>query len=177
MQAHPSGGDIMDTAESTLVLVRHAHRDTSHKDLDNGLTSRGKKEAQFLAQVLPQQYDLRNSLFLSSPKQRCIETILPLAKTAKQEVQIESLLDEQSHHETSGDLHRRIEKFLKQWKKREFKQNPQIIVACSHGDWLPLAVEFLTGAQSDFDKGGWIGIDINEGQTYFRFRSMIGNKG
>lgn len=54
-------------------------------------------------------------------------------------------------------FHERIEKFCKWWKK----EAPELTIACSHGDWLPIATEILHGKPIDFDKGSWAEFSLD----------------
>ena len=147
----------------TLILIRHAHRETRDRSADNGLSDKGKEQAAALA-----KYFESSSLFeaavalsskprgfrpalMSSPKLRCIETITPIARKLRLEVEALPLLTEQKEGETARAFAGRIDEFTRWWKS----EGPSLTIVCSHGDWLPLCVERLVGAQVEFQKGSW----------------------
>jgi len=146
----------------TLVLIRHAHRDVTDRDNDNGLSEKGLKQAQEIADHFQKKWSKKDRpLLLSSAKLRCIETLIPLAKNLKTEIEISDDLMEQLRSEDETDFLRRIKKFLNKWKT----ELPSLTVICSHGDWLPLALEQLTGDFIDFKKGAWIQVQLKEGKV------------
>lgn len=150
----------------TLVLVRHAHRDTTHRELDNGLSEKGKEQAKSLRRFLGERFkvaDFRKGLwFVSSPKLRCVETLNPMAKLLEKSVDIHPDLDEQTGKETGAQFEQRIRRFLQEWKQG----GPEFTILCSHGDWLPLATFQLLGIVQDFKKGAWLELEF-EGTTPF----------
>ena len=74
MTARRSNGDF-----PRLILVRHAHRDTSHgRERDNGLSPKGEKQAEFLAAHFLAS-DRQPTLILTSRLRRAIETAQILA--------------------------------------------------------------------------------------------------
>lgn len=130
-----------------FVFVRHAHRDTSERFLDNGIDDKGKAQVAEVLEKYKSEGLPRSKEFWSSPKLRCQETIEPLAKFEKVKVKIVSDLDEQTDKETSKDFKKRIYKFLDNLKKEK-----KTIYLCSHGDWLPEALQELTGMWIDVKK-------------------------
>jgi broad specificity phosphatase PhoE len=83
-----------------LIIVRHAHRDTSSgRERDNGLSERGREQAKAVSRYFRERFAKETALLLSSPKVRCIETLLPLSDRLDVEVQILDLLDEQNEGE------------------------------------------------------------------------------
>ncbi len=152
-----------------LVLVRHAHRDTTLKVLDNGLSEKGHSQARDLllafekdfqvflkthsTQSLHEQIDL-----LSSPKKRCTETIEPIASLTQIPLRISPWLDEQGPDEYHGDYLARMTQFENYWRT----QAPRLTIACSHGDWLPAFCEKVVGRSIHFEKGAWRGIFLAE---------------
>src|SRR4051812_29682252 len=109
-------GEAMPNPEKILVLVRHAHRDTSCREADNGLSEKGQTQAVRLKSELAAKLANKQPLFVSSPKKRCIETLKPLAKTFRKDVQIDPLLLEEASEEKSSEFIDRIQDFLKWWK-------------------------------------------------------------
>jgi broad specificity phosphatase PhoE len=100
---------------------------------------------------------------LSSPKRRCVETVEPLAKATRTAVEVSDLLDEQSENDKA--FLRRLEKFVVWWTQ----EPAPLIVACSHGDWIPLCLQRLTGVSTDLKKGGWAEIGDDNGRISLRW--------
>lgn len=143
----------------TLILIRHGHRDTTNRELDNGLSEKGRTQAKAIAKFFERRFglDLEKGLWVvSSPKLRCVETLLPLAKAAGRKVDIHPDLDEQGLREAGGSFAGRIQRFLNEWKNAK----ADLTVLCSHGDWLPAATQHLLGAAQAFKKGGWMEIEL-----------------
>jgi broad specificity phosphatase PhoE len=146
----------------TLVLVRHAHRDTMIHDLDNGLSERGKKQAKEVLKAFHAHWKQENDLALiSSPKRRCIETLDPIAQEVAAKVEISSWLDEQERSESTASFMGRISQFIAWWKEKA----PALTIACSHGDWLPVCTAELIGTQVSFEKGAWIVLVVQDDQV------------
>jgi broad specificity phosphatase PhoE len=126
----------------TLLLVRHAHRDVTDRLLDNGLSARGREQAKALKTHFDSHYASQGGWRLfSSPRLRCRETVGVLGK-----IEIVRALDEQGD-ESHADFVTRIDAFLSGIKDAR-------TVACSHGDWIPIAVERLFQMKFDLRKGG-----------------------
>jgi len=153
--------------KKTLILVRHAHRDTSDKNADNGLSDRGKKQAKIFSDTIEKMHKKSKPLFLSSPKQRCVETLEPLAEFFDVKIKVHPELDEQADHETPSQFKKRVVRFVTEWKN-DF---PELTIACSHGDWLPFAVEELIGVTADFEKGGWAEFSFVDDEVHLQLRS------
>jgi broad specificity phosphatase PhoE len=143
-----------------LVFIRHAHRDTSKRAEDNGLSSKGKEQAKLLARFSKKRLDaldskdLKKVFIYSSPKKRCIETVEGIAKELSVKIIIDPDLDEQSADEGSGDLKRRCKAFLARIKKMHSQSNEWVLCS-SHGDWLPVALLEYTGCSVDLKKSAW----------------------
>ncbi|MEO5970725.1 MAG: phosphoglycerate mutase family protein [Bdellovibrionia bacterium] len=161
----------MPNPEKILVLVRHGHRDTTSKKADNGLTDTGQKQARRIKEEFADKFEDEKPLFLSSPKHRCIETLEPLADEFDKKVKIDALLDEESQDERASKFIDRIKDFLDWWKNKA----PKVTIACSHGDWLPEAVNLLTGKEADFAKGGWTLLTLNAGKVQIQESSANRN--
>ena len=147
-----------DKSQKILILIRHAHRDTADRDQNNGLSDKGKEQVKVLTRTLQELYPLGSPNLISSPKRRCIETLQPIQLLTQVQLNIDSLLSEGQDNEGTNQLVKRVEQFCKKWKNQE---HPLTLV-CSHGDWLPLAVDYLVGAFSEFKKCGWAEIaEIN----------------
>lgn len=150
--------------DRTLILVRHAHRDTSEgRERDNSLSSKGKEQARAIADYFFERYPKAEPLLLSSPKVRCIETLLPLADRLECAAKVLDLLDEQ--HESEAVFRKRIEKFFRWWKQRA----PELVVACSHGDWIPAFALATLGSSVELKKGGWLEVESSEGAVRLRW--------
>ncbi|MGE0615559.1 MAG: phosphoglycerate mutase family protein [Bacteriovoracia bacterium] len=136
-----------------LILIRHAHRDTSEREKDNGLDKLGKRQAKALAGLFRTLEGKKSEpLLVSSPKKRCRETLEPIAELTDSEVEAHPLLDEQHGFEDMRTFELRIRDFFK-WLDGQKKN--EIVVACSHGDWLPIALEMSTGARAFTEKASY----------------------
>jgi broad specificity phosphatase PhoE len=150
-----------------LVLIRHAHRSTEDRTRDNGLSEKGheqtKRLVKFARERLESDSDSFGKIeFLSSPKKRCRETLGPVADAIKSKVTIEPLLDEHHPGETASLFTSRVQEFLEKWKA----QGSDLSVLCSHGDWIPLAVQLLTGAKIGLKKAAWCEIEYTGGECF-----------
>lgn len=146
----------------TLVLIRHGHRDTSERELDNGLDAKGQGQAKCIEAFFHKRFsESKEVRLVSSPKKRCQQTLKPLADSLRLKVETHSGLDEQHRGESESEFHSRLIRFIKEWKDSE----DPITVVCSHGDWLPLAVHKLIGVQQDFKKGSWLEIELSGGHA------------
>jgi broad specificity phosphatase PhoE len=140
-----------------LILVRHAHRDTSNRSEDNGLSDKGHEQAKGLIAVFKNKVSKDSEiLLLSSPKLRCIETLTPFSKSMGLKLTIDPNLDEAKPGESPAKFEKRLKSFLnfagelgEKTKSKDF-----CIFACSHGDWLPLALHELIGVSIDLKKAG-----------------------
>ncbi len=142
----------------TLILVRHAHRDTDlGRERDNGLSEKGKEQAKAVSVYFRKRFPKVRPLLLSSPKIRCIETLLPISDKLNASVETLDLLTEQ--HETDVAFKKRLEKFFRWWKQR----GPEVVVLCSHGDWIPAFCEHALGVGIQLKKGGWIELEGRSG--------------
>lgn len=153
--------------DKSLILIRHAHRDTTKKELDNGISRLGLGQAERLAKKLIKGIEGRQPLLLSSPKKRCIETLQPLARLTQTKVLTDLSLLEKMNEESLSEFSKRIKNFLKNWL--ESKENLTLI--CSHGDWLPLAMDFLIHTRVDFKKGAWAEVMFIKEKPVIRFWS------
>jgi broad specificity phosphatase PhoE len=146
--------------KKTLVLVRHAHRDTAVRSKDNGLSEKGKEQARWVKKFFTARFgkDQPGSIWLvSSPKKRCQETLALIAAEIKQQVDPHPDLDEQSNQESVAKFEERVNHFIKDWM-----DSPQeLTIACSHGDWLPVAIARLLGCHADFKKSSWLEIEYD----------------
>lgn len=160
----------MSSNAKTLILIRHCHRDTSRRELDNGLSPKGQKQADWLAKFMAQRlededWDKNQIELFSSPRLRCQETLKPLSEFLRRPVQVEKMLDEQSRMEGFESLTGRVQKHLKTWTTG----HAGVTVWCSHGDWLPVAAFHLLGASVDFKKGCWCEVEWDSGRAHLRW--------
>lgn len=153
----------------TLVLVRHANRDNSRRELDNGLDEKGREQAKSIKRFMSQRFSpedfARGLWFVSSPKIRCLETLLPTAKSFDRPVDAHPDLDEGSGKEGVHGLESRVSHFLKEWSASKVG----FTVICSHGDWLPLATFQLLGLHHEYKKGSWLELESENGRTYLKW--------
>jgi broad specificity phosphatase PhoE len=146
----------------TLILVRHAHRDTSDRALDNGLTEKGRAQARALLAHYLEEFPPGQGpppKVLTSPKRRCIETVAAIAERAGTRVEVSAELDEQSSQESDEEFDGRIRGFVRRWVSGK----EALVIACSHGDGLPIALREATGARAKLKKGGWAEIRLKVG--------------
>ncbi len=148
-----------------LIVVRHGHRDTQDgREKDNGLSEKGKEQAKAVGKLFRLRYPKAKPLLLSSPKVRCIQTLIPLADKVGADVKVLGLLDEQS--ESEKDFKRRLEKSYRWWRQKA----PETVVICSHGDWIPSFTNHVLGAPIDLKKGGWLEMESDsQGQVRLRW--------
>jgi 8-oxo-dGTP diphosphatase len=154
-------------SDKTLVLIRHAHRDTTRREADNGLSDKGRKQAAALAKHFARMFPEETSpKILSSPKLRCVETVTPIARLGDgRKIQASQALLERGARESQAAFEKRIRGFLEWWKT----EGPAVTVACSHGDWLPEALRLLTGANVEFRKGAWVELGLSGGTSTIRW--------
>lgn len=145
--------------EKRLILARHAHRDTSDREADNGLSSKGWEQARSLTRRVLLALNSQPARILSSPKTRCRETLELLAQARGADVGTEPLLDEQHPDESFADFHKRIEKFQQNW----LSSSESIWVVCTHGDWIPAALSQWIGEEIDLKKGAFAEISAEKG--------------
>lgn len=146
-----------------LLLIRHAHRDNADPMEDNGLSDKGRKQADRLKEHLKDFHKaFPITRMLSSSKKRCLETLEPISKQLGISVDQERDLYEREALESLKDFLHRIERFLDRWKL----EGEGVWVACSHGDWLPIAIQHLTGARVETKKGSMAEISYDAGEIY-----------
>lgn len=146
-----------------LVLIRHAHRDVEDRTRDNGLSAKGHEQVKKLFKFAKRRLDSdEDAWFVSSPKRRCIETLLPVAEHFQQQLEIDPALDEAGRLESAADFSKRLSEWISKWKF----QGPELTVLCSHGDWIPNIVFQLTGAKIGLKKAAWCEIEWVGGEAY-----------
>lgn len=145
-----------------LIFIRHAHRDTTERSQDNGLSAKGQRQAKWIKRFASQRFNAQDlqqlgAIFLSSPKLRCVQTLEPIATAFRFSVLANRSLDEQQRQESFAALNDRIHDFLKSWAK----EAPPVTFICSHGDWLPLAIFHLLGITVELKKGAWFELNLD----------------
>jgi broad specificity phosphatase PhoE len=78
------------------------------------------------------------------------------------ELEIDGRLTETGPIERQEELLARLGEFMDEWKY----QGPDLLVACSHGDIIPVLVERLTGARIGIKKCGVVEIEFFAGDCY-----------
>ncbi|MBX3023051.1 MAG: histidine phosphatase family protein [Bdellovibrionales bacterium] len=153
----------------TLILIRHGQRDNTRRELDNGLTEKGREQARSVRRFFTDRFqaeDFKSGLWLlSSPKLRCVETLQPLAKALERKVDIHPGLDEQGVRESRASFDQRVHGFLHEWTQAKIP----LTILCSHGDWLPAATYHLLGAASEQKKGSWLELEWEGGAAALRW--------
>jgi broad specificity phosphatase PhoE len=149
----------------TLVLVRHAHRDTSDRDQDNGLSDKGFEQSEKILEYFKERFTKTDPILLSSKKCRCVETLEPISKKIKTPIKISPLLMEQEGTETEKEFRKRVETFCNNWKEGK----SELTIVCSHGDWIPLALHYLVDVYTDLKKGGWAEIALVDGKPTLKY--------
>ena len=141
----------------TLILIRHAHRDTTQREQDNGLSPKGKKQAKALLGYFKKRFGRKSAdlVLMSSPKKRCVETLTPIARYLRDKILVSNSLTEQGPGESAADLAKRCRGFVAELGKGRHKT----LIACSHGDWIPLVLEELCTVRMMPKKASWIEIE------------------
>ena len=150
------------TPRKTLIVVRHAHREKDMgREVDNGLSGKGRKQAERIRKLYQRRYDQSAPHILSSAKVRCVETVMPIANLTGAEVHTSDWLMEKDgiRPESEKAFRQRVLEFLEWWKR----DAPELTVACSHGDWIPEFFVASVGAAIDLAKGGWAELGLKNG--------------
>lgn len=164
----------MATSPRQLIIVRHAHRDKPAplgRKADNGISKKGRGQAKKVARLYTKLLGRQQAELISSPKVRCVETLQPLAKNLKTKIATHKALDEQSDEETVEDYRETVAQFIKGW----MKSKSPVTIVCSHGDWIPLALDVLLGAGFELKKGGWAQFEY--GQKKFDLKMIVQKPG
>jgi len=138
------------------LYIRHAHRDTADRFLDNGLSEKGFRQVGELVDEVRAHSPLRKpERILSSPKLRCLETAQGVADWAGVEVEVEELLDEQGPTESTRAFLGRIAEFIARYRDLEAS------AFVSHGDVLPLIADRAGRGPIEIRKSGyfWVSCD------------------
>ena len=154
----------------TIILIRHAHRDTTNRDLDNGLSDKGYKQVEILKKWLPEkikEFETKTMVALSSPKKRCVETLTPVARKTLSPLETWEDLDEQASNESREKFWERIQHSIHEIHKRP----EELAMVCSHGDYLPLFIFHLLGVNLELNKAGVCGLST-DGKLLFYIPSL-----
>lgn len=153
--------------KKTLIIVRHAHRETAQgRLLDNGLSDKGRSQADLIQQLFNKEFPGSTARLVSSPKARCRETLEPLAKSLHVAIESEPLLLEGGEHFVGvpDQIDQRIDLFFSEWTQR----HEAITVACSHGDWIPEFLVRYASIETEVKKGAWAELAYDPKQTETR---------
>ncbi|MFM8270359.1 MAG: SixA phosphatase family protein [Pseudomonadota bacterium] len=137
----------------TLIIIRHAHRDTDKgRELNNGLSDKGRKQVRKVFDFYFERFpEIEKPILLSSGRKRCMETLEPLARKLERRLTVNPLLMEQTSKETTAQFKQRVRRFKKEWEK----STAELTLICSHGDWIPVFLKELLGTTIHLKKGGW----------------------
>lgn len=127
------------------------------------MDEKGTRQAELIKEHFHQRFqsmDPKELDFQTSPKKRCVETLEGLAKSLKKEAFITPLLDERQSGEDSKAFTKRIRSFLESFKQ----QKAEIVMACSHGDYIPSFIKLTTDLSTDIGKAGWIELSYENDQ-------------
>ncbi len=151
-----------------VIIVRHAHREVASRLDDNGLSPKGWRQAHEFALWFTTQYPNTVPTILTSPRQRCQDTVDPVVRLVNQSgghssdqaiAQIERGLDEQLPDETADVFIARITRALAAIRLAGITRSP--VIVCSHGDWIPSAIDVGWKKSVNLGKGEWIELDWN----------------
>jgi len=118
------------------LFIRHAHRTTLHRSLDNGLSPKGLQQCSRLIKFLKLRIPLCEiKKIYSSPARRCVETALALSRVSGLEVEVLEILEEKRPTETPQEFSKRLNFFMKLYK------NAKRVCFVSHGDFLELLAQ------------------------------------
>jgi len=139
---------MIENMGSWQLYIRHAHRDTSVQDSDNGLSDKGRLQGRALVDWIKKRHPDRMPVrVVSSPKLRCLETAEFVAKWAGLQVEVDARLDEQNRGEKDRAFVSRIEDLYK----------AALLGAgtcwVSHGDVLPMILQLAGYSSAEVRKG------------------------
>jgi broad specificity phosphatase PhoE len=147
----------------TLILIRHAHREVTDPGEDNGLSPKGLSQVDRLVdhfhRYFQKEFGGSKIRFLSSPKRRCRETLGPIANRERSDFKVDPRLSECSPMENPREFLERIRAFVEEWKSG----GKEVLVVCSHGDWIPELVAEITNARISLKKAGFVEIRQSAG--------------
>ena len=139
---------------SWQLFIRHAHRPTFDRDLDNGLSEKGQDQGRQLVKFLKKDGRLdKISALYSSPKLRCLETAAFVAEATGLEVLIDEQLDERGRSESERDFVKRVKTFADHALKMKR------VCFFSHGDVLPFLAEIYGEEDVQIKKGDLFALE------------------
>ena len=148
--------------EIRILLFRHGHREkTWGHEADNGLSERGRAQVAEWSRMMqeiersPEDAVGRIRVF-SSPKSRCQETLSPWSETWAKHVEVDQRLDEQGVMSDAVFVGQ-VRDFLSTLASCQLGN---MVVLCSHGDWIPLFVEMATGQRVNLGTAGCVLIQL-----------------
>lgn len=115
-----------------LYFFRHAEKEISF-DADPGLSIRGSRQAESIANAIEQKTLLHPDKLWVSPKRRAKETFEPTQKITQHILNINPDLDQRMYSENSKEFAYRVRQFT------EKKINPckeHSLYICTHSDWI-----------------------------------------
>jgi len=122
---------------TTLFLIRHAHRDKSDPDANNGISKKGQDQCFQLVDFLKRTgRAVQITELISSPKLRCLETAFPVGKLIRQSPLVDPRIDEQGKDEKDATFEKRLWDF---WSEKSRQSGLALV---SHGDVLPRLAGF-----------------------------------
>jgi len=132
------------------LFIRHAHRDTEDRSIDNGLSEKGRRQCEELVDDLDKVRPRRKpKKVFSSPKVRCRETAEFIAAWAGVELVVDPRLDEQGPKEGERAFLKRVESFFDQIR------DESEVAYVSHGDLLPQIAHLAGLGRLDIYKAGY----------------------
>jgi broad specificity phosphatase PhoE len=153
---------------AACYLVRHAHRDTTDRTRDNGLTKSGRDQAARLAARFAGLSGPRPAAVRSSPKRRCVETAARVAGRLGVGVVVDPDLDERRSGESRRAFRARIARVLRRAAAELAAGRPAVLV--SHGDLVgeapAVALRAATPRAEPFpcEKGAYHTLDREGGR-------------
>ena len=67
--------------------------------------------------------------------------------------------------ESEKEFRIRVKTFCESW----IGCKDDLTIACSHGDWIPVAIEYMVELQTDLKKGGWTEFTITDGKPTLKY--------
>ncbi len=153
-----------------LVMIRHAHRDTADRSQDNGLSKKGLEQAQRLRIFFQRRFSEHGVeggfQYFTSPKLRCQETMKhAIPRERRSEIILDARLSERSSGESLQEFKGRILNFFEDWRE----SSASTTLVCSHGDWIPVALQLLFGVTWEIKKGSWVELADDGSQTQLKW--------
>lgn len=156
-----------------LILVRHGERASlaSSAGGEPGLSPRGELQAAALAVALTAELGAAPPVLFSSPALRCIRTVAPLGKQLGIQPVVSEELSESHYGESPEQFVERCTLFFDRWQ-----QTPdQVVIACSHHDWIGEVSRAALGQAMWLDPADSIAIEPSASgfTVLFRHSGML----